>query len=245
MQTWHGYHNGDHSSYRISYHLLLHLISLVPSCNRIQYYILILMSPCVCAFTLYPVFWDIGYVSLMRSCKFTPVIDVSQPTRNQTITANYPPWLPTEYREANCVWLTHVQAWYPSEHRAAQLCLILRAESRYYQEMNLTMLLSSRLKFTRIHTFGTMKMKTKTNMIQRSQTSMIIAALMTCCQWSQWTCKRRCLSTISWKLKLLFEQQAEWKEETTWMLFTLDCSRATNTPENQRNQTKCWRWLTT
>jgi len=39
-------------------------------------------------------------------------------------------------------------------------------------------------------------------------------------------------------LKLLFEQQAEWKNERTRILSQLDSSRATDRPENPRNQSK-------
>jgi hypothetical protein len=39
-------------------------------------------------------------------------------------------------------------------------------------------------------------------------------------------------------LKLLFEQQAEWKKERTRMLSELDRSQATDRPENPGNQSK-------
>jgi hypothetical protein len=38
--------------------------------------------------------------------------------------------------------------------------------------------------------------------------------------------------------RLLFAQQAEWKEERTQMLTKFDCSRTTNRPENPGNQSK-------
>jgi hypothetical protein len=44
-------------------------------------------------------------------------------------------------------------------------------------------------------------------------------------------------------LKLLFEQQAEWKEERTRMLSELDRSRATQRPENAGNQSKIFKMV--
>jgi hypothetical protein len=42
-------------------------------------------------------------------------------------------------------------------------------------------------------------------------------------------------------LKLLFKQQAEWKEERTRMLTELDHSGTIDRPENTRNQSKIFK----
>jgi len=44
-------------------------------------------------------------------------------------------------------------------------------------------------------------------------------------------------------LKLLFKQQAEWKEETTRMLSELDRSRATDRPDNPGNQSTIFKMV--
>jgi hypothetical protein len=44
-------------------------------------------------------------------------------------------------------------------------------------------------------------------------------------------------------LKLLFEQQAEWKEERTRMLTELDCSRTIDRPENTRTQSMIFKMV--
>jgi len=94
----------------------------------------------------------------------------------------------------------------------------------------------SRLKFTRKPAILTMK--TKTKVIESSQKLRRIAAGTTSCQRSPRTTNKEMLQQNRMLLKLLSEQQAEWKKERTRMLSKLNRSRCTDRPEDPGNQSK-------
>jgi len=110
------------------------------------------------------------------------------------MTANDPPCIQREYREANCVCIARMRALDPFEHHSAELHPFLRAASRYYPKKKSTMAITPGLKFKKKSAILTMKMKTMMNLIQPYQRARIIAAETTSCQRSPKMTKRRCLN---------------------------------------------------